>query len=380
MKQETKTEKNPIDIYSFIRSKAVADHCCSIGKTWNTLEMAVIIDRCRTRTIDDKHAAWQELIDYYPDMPSMPNYHDVQFDSVHKVIAERIEYERQAIKWFKTPENGVTYTYGPHSWGTPQFTTFEKALENLNEKWLRDKKLDPYFVKQIATHLTAGRSKSGVPYIQFEKKTPDDIDRWCSLSANVDGDGNMYAIWASADGEIEAKWLPKVSRSKLKSGLDGINLFDFASVFFIDLPTPFKVGDLLTYPTGGIQTIFILDWFMPDDDRHERSLKGVCADGSDMGGNGLLVNDAGHLYWDHVGDYDSYEYYADELKGKDILLYYVSLYQAGKIRLVELLNRQCRNIMEVPLSNNFGLSDHDCSISPGLLYENREALLSEAPQ
>ena len=34
-----------MDIDSFIRSNAVAEHCRNIGKTWNTLEMAVIIDR-----------------------------------------------------------------------------------------------------------------------------------------------------------------------------------------------------------------------------------------------------------------------------------------------------------------------------------------------
>jgi len=102
-----------MDIYSFIRSKDVATHCRNIGKTWNTCEMAVIIDRSNL-TIADKHAAWLELIEHYPDMPAiMPNYHEANFDSVHKMIAERIDYDQHAIKWFKTPENGACYTYAP---------------------------------------------------------------------------------------------------------------------------------------------------------------------------------------------------------------------------------------------------------------------------
>src|SRR5215469_11612564 len=111
-KQRT-TEKGEImDIYNFIRSNAVAEHCRNIGKTWNTCEMAVIIDRSN-RTIAEKHAAWKELIEHYPDMPAMPNYHDVHFDSVHKMIAERIDFDQRVIEWFKTPKNGAIYTYGP---------------------------------------------------------------------------------------------------------------------------------------------------------------------------------------------------------------------------------------------------------------------------
>ena len=360
-----------MDIYSFIRSNTVAEHCRSIGKTWNTLEMAVIIDRS-DRSIADKHAAWQKLIDHYPDMPAMPNYHKVQFDSTHEVIAKRIEYERQAVKWFKTPEEGATYTYGPHTWGTRQFTTFEKALANLNEQWLKDKELDAYFVERVATELLAGRSQIGMPYVRFEKTMPD-TDGY-ELGGCSDGNGDLYDVWICANDEDKAKWLPNVTRS----GELSADNFNFIDNFFIDIPTPFKVGDLLCYTNGDTQEIFILDWFMQDDKRYEKCLRGEYGDGTDMMGNGLLVNDAGHLYWDHVGDYDSYEYYTDELKGKDVLLYYVNLYKAGKIGLVQILNMQCRNIMEVPVNSNFGLSDHDCYMPPWLRYENRNTAVTAA--
>ena len=104
-------ENSTLDIYSFISSNDVATHCRNIGQKWNTLEMAVIIDRCETRAIADKHAAWQELIDYYPDMPAMPNYSKTHFDSIHKVIAKRIEHEQKIIEQFKMPESGAIYTY-----------------------------------------------------------------------------------------------------------------------------------------------------------------------------------------------------------------------------------------------------------------------------
>jgi hypothetical protein len=45
-----------MDIYSFLRSTAVAVYCCEINKTWNICEMASIISRS-DRSLDEKYAA-----------------------------------------------------------------------------------------------------------------------------------------------------------------------------------------------------------------------------------------------------------------------------------------------------------------------------------
>ena len=57
-----------MDIYSFIKSKDVAAYCREINKTWNTFEMVIIIERCYSKKIIERHKAWRELIDQYPDM------------------------------------------------------------------------------------------------------------------------------------------------------------------------------------------------------------------------------------------------------------------------------------------------------------------------
>ena len=65
-----------MDIYSYIRSRDVADYCREIGKTWNTYEMAIIIGKSNC-TADEMRDAWSVLIANYPDMPepsSNPNY------------------------------------------------------------------------------------------------------------------------------------------------------------------------------------------------------------------------------------------------------------------------------------------------------------------
>ena len=359
-----------MDIYSFIRSKDVATHCRNIGKTWNTCEMATMIDRSN-HTIADKHTAWQKLIEQYPDMSAiMPNYHKVCFDSVHKKIAERIDYDQQAIKWFKTPENGALYTYGSHTWGAGNFTTFEKALTDLTESWFNKRKeLNPYFEKAIDTDLIFGWSQNGVPYIYFEKKFPDlEVGGGAAL---CDCDGNLYKLWVWVEDEVYAKWFPHVTKNQ--KTMVGLYEFEFADLFFIDIPIPFKRGDLLTCAGHKKTEVFVLDGcnIFDNPKQYARCLRGEIGDGSDLDGWGFFVNDAGVLYGDHTKDYDSFEYYNGELVGKDRLLHYVSLFISDKIRLPEFLTMQNRLIAEHLLNSNFRFDEHSGCIPEHLLCENR---------
>ncbi|MCL2192651.1 MAG: hypothetical protein FWB78_04555 [Treponema sp.] len=95
-----------VNVYDFIRSRDVAEHCRKIGRVWNTFEMAVIIARS-LRPMDEKHEARRALIDRHPDMPAPPNVHRTRFDSLHKKLAEIIDYEERAVALFKKPEPGA---------------------------------------------------------------------------------------------------------------------------------------------------------------------------------------------------------------------------------------------------------------------------------
>jgi hypothetical protein len=348
-------KQNKMDIYSFICSKAVAEHCRSIGKTWNTLEMAVIIDRSN-RTIADKHAAWMEMVEDYPDMPAMPNYHEVQFESVHAMIRERIAYEKQAIAWFKTPENGVYYNCrcnykGGDAFDNDPFTTFEKALADLNEKW----------------------TESEVSNFCFQRIIVD--DRESRLYADTDYAGNLYRIDAYAPDEVYEKWFPSFTRDNWESG---INLkwhgFEFAELFFIDIPIPFKRGDILMSNGWGRPEIFVLvenNDDLKSQEWYARSLRGEISDGTDMQSWGFFVYETGSLYHEHIGSYDEFEYYEGELKGKDRLLYYVSLFLRDELALDGLLTMHGRLIAEQLLDNNFPIGSHNSWYLEPLLYENR---------
>ena len=102
-----------MDIYSFIRSRDVAEYCRSIGKTWNPFEMAVIIGRSDRHSLPDKHAAWHELIADYPDMeiPTIFAHDDVCYGRLHQSLADLIDYEERALELFKKPEDDTCYKY-----------------------------------------------------------------------------------------------------------------------------------------------------------------------------------------------------------------------------------------------------------------------------
>ena len=112
-----------MDIYSYIESsdgytkqmKEVADHCRSIGQTWSPFEMAVIIGRSN-RSVAEKHTAWRDLINNYPDSQTPDHYkygkpNFVSYDSYHKKLAEVIKYENWLEDMLKKNENGVAYKY-----------------------------------------------------------------------------------------------------------------------------------------------------------------------------------------------------------------------------------------------------------------------------
>ena len=59
---------NCLDIYKFINSKAIRNHCRKINHTFTPVEAAYLIWASEHHTIEEKHNAFLRLIDKYPDM------------------------------------------------------------------------------------------------------------------------------------------------------------------------------------------------------------------------------------------------------------------------------------------------------------------------
>ena len=122
--------------------------------------------------------------------------------------------------------------------------------------------------------------------------------------------------------------------------LEMVNIYDFKSEWLdisnicLNIPTPFKKGDLLIatsktpFGEGFVLNYerfpFVLDNLIFWNKRCLENFKRGGGDSSDMEGIGYLINDYGELYSDNIFDYDSWEYFEEELEGIDRLLKPVS--------------------------------------------------------
>jgi len=97
-----------MNIYSYIISPDIADHCQKIGHVFNSLEMAVII-AISEKTIKEKHAAWREIIADYPDMPIHDSLNFDARESLHVFLRELITWEEKCITDFYATGDDVVF-------------------------------------------------------------------------------------------------------------------------------------------------------------------------------------------------------------------------------------------------------------------------------
>ena len=327
-----------MDIYSFINSRDVAAYCREIKKTWNPFEMAVIIGRSH-RPIVDKHQGWRDLIANYPDMPTPKNMHYDSYPSLHKKIEQMIVYEENILALLKRPESGAIYEHkgiwhGKEERSQSGFLSYEAAFENARDNWELEEM--PFF--SIEKIFLGGRG---------------------NIEAHIDYEGNIYDF-SGPYSDLQSELLPAALLDDWK---DYPHFFDNA--FYVDIPLPFKRGDILTYSKScwAREEVFVLKSTSRDDER--LLAKHLCyemGDGGDLMGWGYYASDEGVLYGDHSGSEDSFEYYRGKLSGKDSILNYVSLFIEDEIDLPELLTMQCKLFLSCINDGRLFTKAHGCYI------------------
>jgi hypothetical protein len=144
---------------------------------------------------------------------------------------------------------------------------------------------------------------------------------------------------------------------------------NFFRNFYVDIPTPFHRGDILTY-TDNPNKIFVFESVLGDDPVYrERFSRGE--GGSFLEAWGFFAEEDGTLLGDHIFDHDRLVYYCGKLEGSDRILHYVSLFYQDKISLPALLNVYCRLIAEHDIEHRFRIDAHGSNIFESRLAENR---------
>ena len=306
-----------MDTYNLINSKAIQEYCRKIKHQFNILELSVLIYRNKRMSIDEKISAYKELIATYPDMKMIKKYRPQNYDTVKDMIKGEIERIKKLVNILKTDEQDVIYTYNYYCnnvydngiiEGKNEYRDIYKTLKEVEDLIKQDIKEDEE--KEILSFAIRKRTMPNTK--------------------------NKY--------EIRAEYLLNENRN-----LKLVNIYDFESEYLdismicLNIPTPFKEGDLLIatsdtpfsegYILDNKRFPFVLDSLITWRDNFQETLNKGSYDSSDMEGTGYLITDEGKLCFDNIFDYDSWEYYEGELKGNERILRAVNNLIKGEISI-----------------------------------------------
>ena len=105
-----------VDVCRFINSKDIRDYLRSIHYQFTPIEAAWLINECRELTLQEKHAAWQELINTMQDCPIEERLWTAARPSLHDFLKEHMQFQDGQIKELYTrKENEI---YAGRTWGS----------------------------------------------------------------------------------------------------------------------------------------------------------------------------------------------------------------------------------------------------------------------
>lgn len=288
IKKETKREE---DEYDLINSKAIGEYCREIKHKFNTEELAVLIYRSKKISIDEKIKKYQDLIDNYPDMEVIKRINCAHYDSVKDMIKNEIKRLKDLKVKLLKKEPDCIYTYSEYNKSTKKWDTWQ-VFEHIRKTY-----------KEVKKDIT-----------EYIRKYNDTI---------------AYQIEKNCLNEkriITAEYQVVNRRQILVNIYENNGPYLDIDNIFLNIPTPFKEGDLLVSCTdspfrNGItcqnDNIFVLDWLCTWRKGIEELLRRGNYDSSDMMGYGYYLYEEGsnEFVRDHVWEYDSFEFYEGELKG-----------------------------------------------------------------
>ena len=306
-------EQRKKDDYDLINSRAIGDYCRRIGHKFNTEELAVLVYRNKRMTIYEKIVKYIDLINNYPDMEVIERINCEHYNSVKDMIANEIERLDTLEGKFREKEENVIYSYEMYYTSTRKWEKPWNILENIKTTFKNiDKEIKEYIEEYndtLAYRISKKYLNGSHPTIIAEYQV---IDKERILTNIYDSDNNFLDI-------------------------DNI---------FLNIPTPFKKGDLLVewketpYREGILvnnKDVFVIDWLCTWKEGLEEFLAKGNYDSSDMMGYGYyMYDDSNEFVRDHKWNYDSFEYYEGKLKGIYRTLKAISSFIKNKISL-ELL-------------------------------------------
>lgn len=288
-----------MNIYDFINSRDIAKYLKEINYQFSTLECAWLVWQSCKHTLEQKHEAWQEIIDTMPDcsIEARPNHAEVH--SLHNYLKDYIDFQQQSIKRFFYLEpqmfyNGRAHTSNGDAWDPATHLSVEASIDHYRTDYNWD-----YLNEQI---------------IGFE------IDKFRigesleDMTLSIDEQNQVIDI-----------------KVKDKDSL-------FESLWF-DFPTPYKKGDILVEAKHGY------NWLFPGGLCAQFVMDSICTEHKDsidnLKKNGTFKDMLAYGYRHYTGYDKMYSYmnleYADPSTNQfDKELIPISLFLKGQINVMEM--------------------------------------------
>lgn len=310
-----------MDIYKFINSKDIAKHLSDIKYSFSALEAAWIVYQSIYKTMNEKVAAWEWIINNMPDMEVVERRNCEFRPSVHAVLKEYIDLIKKYLEKIKEDGTDVYYEYKlchivPYPFNEDFLSVFRSYKECLEDiKTGLEKPDKPYRIK-ICRQKYGDNSQ----HIEF------------SLNENLD----VMDIYATDIIDFN---------------------YDFFEGLWFKIPVPFIAGDIVTDVRIENHPFVIKGSMgMPE----EKELLPPRGDSSDMIAWGYYQNDKdGDIYCDQMWNYLNIEYYRDEFKGKRRLLVALSSFVKGDIGLEFFLMAYRKILLEEAENNKWLFSFPD---------------------
>lgn len=290
-----------MNIYEYFNSRDVAEHCKKLCHSFTGREMAYMIWQSNRHTLPQKIQAWEELIN------TMPDEEHVDFEyadgrGLHHFLRKYIARLRQFIEKFQINTDNCVYSY-------------EKLYAEATDKYLDESPLFASYDLCVATAVTEAADTGKILSVRVKKR------KVCSNSSKED---NLPMLYLTTKAEpmdvIVAPYRGEEDMLVPPFGFYGM---------FVELPVPFKRGDVVTgIDLWGQRTDPMVLDHLPDP-------KGD--DFLDMCANMWDINHRGQLQKKEDCSYLSLEYNSDTLTGNKCLLDALHRYLQGALTLDELL-------------------------------------------
>lgn len=327
-----------MNIYRYFNSPDVAAHLRKIEHPFTAAEAAYVVNECLFATLEEKIAAWNEIIATYPDHSMAQRPHMDAVDSFHTFLKQYIAIQKKKLALFMEADNCL------YDFSYDRTEPEQKRMES--DQLFRS-------AEDCIAYCKEEFSEDADRHIRIRKRRITDSTKPCYRRSSLLLSSDFLPIDVEVDNLSDQE-------SKINDAFDAMWFF---------FPVPFRRGDLVidraTYGAAA-NPMVIGDfpiWYAADCIRNGMLLTSPdlakkdarigrykkSGDNSDMTALCYYVSDDCNLWSDYIGNYLHFEYYDAPLQGRHQLLKPFGAFLAGTIGPELLCNSYCQIHKQIEL-------------------------------